>query len=138
MDKRRIELIITGVLLISLILAWGNTMSVLKKKKATPKAVVTVPLASVSVPKISVSREIENDKDLSWVRCPFSGKSLSPGASEDMKLNGIIWDEQNPMAVINDIIVKKGDTCDGQIVADIKQDKVILKGSDKEIELRLE
>lgn len=140
MDKKRIELIITGVLVIILILAWANTAAVLKKKNAPAKKSVSI----VSSQPVAVQektrgiQETENNEDLSWVRCPFSGKPLILGAAEDMKLNGIIWDERNPMAVINDIIVRKGDTCDGHLVIDITQDKVILKGSDKEIELRLE
>lgn len=73
----------------------------------------------------------------SWSRDPFSTSPAPIKGYGGLTLEGIIWDKENPMAIINDNIVKIGDKVSGNTVVDIKQDKVILNDGTKDFELRL-
>jgi len=44
----------------------------------------------------------------------------------NMKLKGVLWDDQIPTAIINSRVVKIGDLIDNKTVVDIEKDKVIL------------
>lgn len=46
-----------------------------------------------------------------------------------------MWDKEKPLAIINDAIVKIGDKVSGNIIVDIKQDKVILNDGTNDFEL---
>ncbi|MFA5100907.1 MAG: hypothetical protein WC547_08505 [Candidatus Omnitrophota bacterium] len=70
-----------------------------------------------------------------WGRTPFS---LAPiKAFQGLILEGIVWDNDKPVAIINGSVVKIGDTIDEHIVVDIKPDRVILNDGSKEFELKL-
>lgn len=79
-------------------------------------------------------------------RSPFSPPGFVPetGTTGDiseldipLQVTGIIWDDNNPFAMINDKIVKKGDMVSGALVSDIKKDEVILKINDKKFVLKI-
>ena len=53
------------------------------------------------------------------------------------ELTGIIYTPENPMAVINDTIVKVGDSIGGAEVVDISEDKVTLNEKGKDVILRI-
>lgn len=72
-----------------------------------------------------------------WGRNPFSisgSRIMRLGA---LTINGILWDKKNPLAIINEEIVKVGDKIDGNKVVSIEQDRVILNDGSKDIELLL-
>ncbi len=73
-----------------------------------------------------------------WGPNPFVFKE-TPGGVEVKKiiLQGILIDEKDSQALINDHYVKKGDSVDEYIVVDIQQDKVILNDGMNDKELRL-
>ena len=48
-----------------------------------------------------------------------------------------MWDKEKPIAIINGEIIKVGDNVGGNIVVDIKQDRVILNDGAKDFELKL-
>jgi len=79
-------------------------------------------------------------RDLNLSRDPFS--SL-PATAEKISgrggliLSGIIWDKDKPSAIINNSIVELGDTVSGNIVVDIRQDRVILNDGSNTFELKL-
>ena len=54
-----------------------------------------------------------------------------------LTINGILWDKKNPLAIINEEIVKVGDKIDSNTVVGIEQDRVILNDGSKDIELLL-
>jgi hypothetical protein len=56
----------------------------------------------------------------------------------DLYLEGIIWDDVKPMAIINGEVVAPGDKVSGVTVVEIKKDMVILNYQDKEFELKME
>ena len=74
-----------------------------------------------------------------WGRDPFSlsaSASLDAGL-EDLILNGIMWDKDNPYAIINSDIVKVGDELRGMKVLEITEKLVILEEDGKRYTLRL-
>lgn len=145
MGRKRLEIIITLVLVIVFILAWANSIRVLKERNKrnvpvqVPNAFVTPEAANSGT---LTEANINNGKtNLEWNRCPFSGKNYGSIESKsiNLKLNGIIWDDKKPVAVINNDIVKSGDKLSNNIVVvEIKKDRVILNDGSKNIELKLE
>lgn len=57
--------------------------------------------------------------------------------SPDFVLNGIMYLETGPRAIINDSVVEEGDTINGAKVTSIKRQSVTLDDKGKEIDLRL-
>jgi hypothetical protein len=53
-------------------------------------------------------------------------------------LTGIIWDKDNPMAIIGDSVVKIGERLGNKKVIDIKRDRVIFSDGEALSEIRLE
>ena len=46
----------------------------------------------------------------------------------EFSLEGIIWDRQKPLAIINDQIVSEGEVLEGRVIERIEKNRVILKG----------
>lgn len=159
MQKRRIiELSISGVLifvlLVTIVTVAGRKKSLQSqgtKRKgadlANDRASVKGPLAQGSAigrgsqgrPGILYKRLEEKTKDLELKRDPFMPRpAISTEASlGDLRLFGIVWDKEGPYAIINEIIVKIGDSIAGKIVVDIKQDEVALSDGTEYFKLRL-
>ncbi len=80
-------------------------------------------------------------QDAQWGRCPFSGRVYAPLSgnvkSIDLKLTGILWEENKASALINNSIFKEGDTIGSYILVKIKKNSVIVNDGNKEIELKL-
>lgn len=92
--------------------------------------------------KLTITLKITRDKKrtnyTTWVRDPFSPQATSAIKSfRRPVLGGILWDEEKPMAIINDEVVKIGDKIGSNTVVDIKQDMVILSDGTSNFELRL-
>lgn len=79
-------------------------------------------------------RSAKRTRFTSWGRNPFSLENASIVSSG---LKGILWDKENPKAIINDNIVGIGDKVDANTVVDIKQDRVILNNGAQDFELKL-
>ena len=54
-----------------------------------------------------------------------------PGKPPRIKVTGIVWDMQEPIALVNGKFIKKGDMISGTRVEDIKLNKVIFSYKDK-------
>lgn len=145
MDKKRIEIIATVILIIIFILAWANAFKIIKKRapaKANASLEVQVskvsahiiPAAAKTVPAEGVGLE-----DYDWIRDPFSGKIYS-GKEEivDLRLSGIVWDEKNPSALVNGEVVQENDTVGPYKVIKIYRDKVVFSSATKNFELKLQ
>jgi len=72
-----------------------------------------------------------------WGRNPFSISGARIMRLGVLTINGVLWDKKNPLAIINERIVKIGDKIDGNTVVGIEQDRVILNDGSKDIELLL-
>jgi len=79
-------------------------------------------------------RRAKRTNFISWGKNPFLLEKSSIIASG---LSGILWDKENPKAIINEAIVGIGDKVGGSIVKDITKDKVILNDGANDFELRL-
>ena len=150
MDKKRIEVIITGVFVVILLFAWINAMKTIKKR-SRPKRDVSQPTAfqnatgfspvqlTTAKSLVSETPEYNPSDDLGWVRCVFSGKFYtSQESASNLDLTGILWDDVDPQAVINQEIFRREDRIDKYVIIDIRKDRVILNDGEKNFELKLE
>lgn len=85
----------------------------------------------------SVKRSSAKTTFSSWGRNPFLLEPAAVNVFEKLVLNGILWDEKEPMAIINDEVVKIGDKAGGSTIVGITQNKVILNDGIENSELIL-
>ncbi len=72
-----------------------------------------------------------------WDRNPFMlRRELSLGG-EGLALGGILWDPQNPLAVINDEVLGVGEEVNGLRVIKISETEVLLEDDGREFTLKL-
>ena len=83
----------------------------------------------------------EQENTVQWGRDPFAlpgrraeGTVISDG---EFHLSAIIYRAGRGLAIINNQILRKGDTIDGYRVLVIKKDRVVLRGAQGEQELRV-
>ncbi len=139
MDKKRIEIIITSILILMLIFAWANSIKVLDKKlkqKAKPQAMSYLAKKEASLTEPNKDKWKE-EEGLDFARSPFSGKRYGDEEVVDFKISGIIWDEVNPQVIINGKISKVGDSVEGFVVEKIEKQKVTLFKGKRKIELNI-
>ncbi len=135
MDKKKIQIAITAVLVIVLILVSINSCHRIKKK-LSPVSLPAAAPAAVLAPQQSGGAPYTEAAKLEWMRDPFSDKIyLSEKGEIDLKLSGILWDEKNPSAIISDKVVTEGDTIGKYTVLKIKEERVILNDGIKNVEL---
>ncbi len=128
--KERIELTITGIGVIFLIfLVLGNVQKIQAKKRSMAKSGAAI-TSSMSVPISFEAPEIEESTiKQGWGRDPFSSGANTPEdiEFEGLVVNGIMWDKDNPLAIINDDVVKVGDKLGDLKVVEITKTSVILE-----------
>jgi hypothetical protein len=73
----------------------------------------------------------------SWGRNPFALPGERGASLEDLRLEGIMSDNNKFTAIIDDIVVGIGDNIQENKVIDIKPDRVILNDGKKDFELKL-
>jgi len=135
-DKKLLILIVLGIAaIISLI--YGITS---QKKTEQPSAKT----AKVSAKKrkkpegkiVPKKRQMATTEHATWAKSPFVQKSVQ-GMAAGLSLQGIIWDEKNPKAMINGVIVKKGDTIQGNTVVEIRKQSVVLNDGERDFLIKL-
>ncbi len=142
MDKQKRQLIITSFLVLVLIFAWAKAFQVMKKKsqaKNSQAAIspVNYQQAVYSQPDTE-TQESQEGQDLKWLRCPFSGKVYAgPAKVMDLELNGLLWDEQDPKAVINSKVFSRQEQVGQYTIIEIEKDRVVLSDGFKEFELKM-
>ena len=72
-----------------------------------------------------------------WGRNPFV-LNMKNFTGSTLVLNGVIWDDQKPMAIVNDNVVGVGDHVGANTVIDIQQDRVMLSDGTNNVELKWE
>ena len=148
--KDLIEIGITSVLVIVLIVI--VVKGPLGKKKINPvpiepkqetvntQSVVNLATGEEASQELFTKLE-KNTKDIEIKRDPFSKPPVSSAQESphlSLELTGILWDPETPKAIINGTILEVGQVIEGNIVSEIKQHKVILKGQGGDFELKLE
>lgn len=145
MDKKRIEIIATAIMVLILIVAWTNSFKVIRKRGSPVPAVVAVAPQANAVKFDQPQQPAKKDKPEEvlgqWGRDPFSGKTYTTVSRVqglgDIKIEGIIWDKKNPLVMINGRVLKKGDNFKGNVIVDIKENSVILSDGNRDLELKV-
>lgn len=142
MEKKRLELVVTGILV--LVLAGLVINTVVGKDKAVS--------SSLQVDRVDESEVIvtgkgaqkndkveSEDKDMAWGRDPFTlvGPDAPVSASGNLELNGIIWDDAKPYVIINGEVLRAGDFLGNNMVVYIGKTSVIMDNGTEQIELKL-
>ena len=135
-NKKIIILIILGIVAV-ISLFYGIFAPSKARRNIIPEPTSSLQELTVKKGTAYLTRNAKKTAYSSWSRDPFSTSPAPIKGYGGLTLGGIMWDKKNPMAIINDNIVKIGDTVSGNTVVDIKQDKVILNDGSKDIELLL-
>jgi len=147
MEKRKIEIIITSVMIIILIFAIPNAFKA-KKEYHTKVEPIKASIVKTSQPKKTVSKTqnqpsgdqgVEERMDsLNWDRDPFAYRPVaSIGIGGGLNLEGIVWDEENPKAMVDGTILGIDEKIGDYTIVDITKDGVLLTDGTKQIELKL-
>jgi len=124
MKKKHMEMAITGAAVIALLIMLANTF--MSPKKGATKSPSEESDLGKGKPADSKSAGAA-PRDKEWGRDPFGLEKLPEEESAvSFVLNGIIWDEDNPYAIINDEVVREGDKIRGYKVIEIKEGSVLL------------
>jgi hypothetical protein len=142
MEKKKIEIAVTVLLVVIFVFALVNSIKVAarKKKPGTPIAAnVSAPTQAGKPAKAIMPVAGQYAEEAEWGRDPFSGRLyLSEKKASALRLVGIIWDKNQPLAMINERILKAGDTIQGKQIIRINPDSVIIDDGSKETELKLQ
>ncbi len=132
-DKEKKIKVVLGVLMVIAVLVWarGCEKPPVGAAGAQLNQSEIASLLAMTSGSVVVARSVYP----AWGRNPFvleAGKS-----AKKLTLNGILWDDQSPKALIGDHIVGKGDSIGQSVVVDIYRDRVILNNGMEYLELRL-
>ncbi|MDD5044320.1 MAG: hypothetical protein PHH69_06970 [Candidatus Omnitrophica bacterium] len=154
-EKARKEIIITSVLVLVLVFVGINTIAGIKKNKgsgaARAQSGVSPKHTAVPKPVKKSPTEIEKEKEsLAMLEQEAESMKLKRDAfvheqvasqeeitPSDLILCGIIWDEDSPIAIINGVIVRKGDKVGTSTVKDIEENFVLLNDGNKDYKINL-
>ncbi len=137
--KKLIEIGITGVLFVILLFVLAGSLNKIAQKRpqADQKTKEQAPIETAGQ-ELSKRQQEESDS-LELKRDPFTAAFIAPveKSPAELHLNGILWDKNRPMAIIDNAVVKIGDRISDKIVVDIKQNKVTLSDGTQNMELKL-
>ncbi|MBI2870133.1 MAG: hypothetical protein HYY14_00305 [Candidatus Omnitrophica bacterium] len=60
-----------------------------------------------------------------------------PDDPRALTLSGILWDEHDPYAILNDRIVHRGDPIGSAVVREIRESEIVLETRDEIVTLKL-
>ena len=136
------KLIIAIVLCIAGILSliYGLTVPTKGKRKTGSSAEILHSASAVMGEKkiVPKRRRAKKTEFTSWDRNPFVPKGTPGAFGGNFTLEGIMWNKENPEAMINNVIVRRGDNLSGYKVIEIRKDKVVLSDGTEDFILRLE
>jgi hypothetical protein len=138
MNKKKIELTITGVGIVFLIFI---AISHMPKHNNNPISGSKPFSGSGAAITSFASDEPRTTSDEKWKRDPFllDTSNVKEQGMEGLNLNGIVADKENPYAIINDDVVKLGDRINGMTIIEINEKRVVLEqdGQRHTLELNL-
>ncbi len=143
-NKSKTEIIITSVLIAVFLVIVINTVNTLRSKRGARPPVPISPNLLEEVRKHGLENAAEavtqkkkdfiKDEFPAWGRDPFREADISLSR---LGLQGIMWDPENPKAIISNRIVQVGDSVGENTIIEIKRDKVVLTDGTNTFELRL-
>jgi type II secretory pathway component PulC len=125
-NKKKIELTITGISVIILIFLIMNHISKPKANKSMPNI---EPYSTSESGFEITNNEQRTTNDERWGRDPFllDASNVKEQGMEDLVLNGIVSDRDNPYAIINNDVVKLGNKVNGMTIIEINEKNVVLE-----------
>lgn len=137
-NKKLIVLAVLGILAIFSLFYGIFTPSRMRRPPQATESDIQAERKVLLVEKaILTQRVTKRTNYASWGRNPFTLQKTSSKAFKSLILDGIMWDKEKSLAIINDEIVKIGERIGDNIVVEIKQDSVILNDGTKDFELKL-
>lgn len=135
-------------LIILIILSIGAVISLIYGITAQPRRKSTVSTQQPAAIKEEVSaariekiipaeRSAKRSDYITWGRNPFSPVEAPVKVVTKLTLNGIMWDEERPLAIINDNVIGIGGKVGENRVVEIKRNSVILNDGISNFELNL-
>ena len=133
------KLIILIVLAITAVfsLIYGIVTPTRGRRGASSKTISREEKVKSTAKIIPARRRAKRTNFVFWGRNPFAPEEMPRIKVVKFTLNGILWDEENPKALINNIILEIGDKIEENTIIDIKHDRVILNDGTNDFELRL-
>ena len=93
-------------------------------------------LLADAVPTEHRADQRRRSEQLGWKRDPFTRGSALSGLT-GLTLSGILWDAHRPMAMINDQMVRVGETLDGYTIVEITADHVSMTDGTDTFQLQI-
>jgi len=138
-EKYKIQLAVVGVLIVFLIVLIIKTFGPKSNGIQGKRGLMALIKQEGSVAPAREDNRFTvleaHSRELTLKRDPFFVQQ-GPVDSAPV-LEGILWDDQNPTAIINGVIVEIGGKVPGHTVIDIKRDSVILHDGTKNGEFKL-
>ena len=153
--------IILAVLAVVLVGMWMFVLGIIPVKKAvkrTAKRSITVKVTPEELKKkaketaLSLSNWLEKQEEMEKMLVYHKGprdplvlpakktaeaRKPAPIKLPPLSLKGIAWDEAEPLALINDLVVKEGDTIQGAKIVKIDFDRVFVRYRSKKFVIKL-
>ena len=133
--KRIFQGIITAVFIIILIFILERKQT--SSHKSRPHHTGPIQRENVTIAKSLFEKLEDETRNMSVERDPFSFPVEAAAGEKEKKiyLTGIVLDDNQPAAIINNVIVTVGNTIEGRTVKAIQKDRVILEKDGQEMEL---
>lgn len=134
MEKQKLEIIITGIAVVTFLVLLTSTLAKRPKKTVT-EPVKNIPTIEITQPDIG---KTPKPTKLEWGRDPFILNPERPTQKEGVFiLTAVMWDEKNPYAIINGEVSYIGKEIDGYTVTKINKDSAVLKKDSEELIIEL-
>ena len=109
-NKKLIILIVLGIAAIFSLIYGVVTPPKGRRRASSKSETVSRDERIESITKIiPMKRRAKKTKFVFWARNPFAPKEIPRVKVVKLTLNGILWDEENPKAIINNAILEIGD-----------------------------
>jgi len=136
------KLIILAILTVVVVFVWTRAFKGPSGRKAgvpseAPGLALGKRAPGAFLSQVASKRARGKSAYATWDRNPFVLGERGAVVVSGLSLDGIVWDEKSPYAIISDKIVGVGDEIAGNKVIDIKVDSVTLSDGTREYELKL-
>jgi len=133
MDKRKIELIVTAILVGVFLLFLTNTVIKFssKKKKITARATRRL---SKKITDLKAKKQAKRQiikEPLGWGRDPFVLAEGDTSKVASLVFGGILWDSKHPKVILNNEVYKEGDKIGDIEIVKITKDGIVFKEGGK-------
>lgn len=149
-EKQKKQWVIASILIVIFVASFAK--NVLFRKKTAPPAVVATPTQILAqnitedllfITNLRIKDKLLADQtaiwDKEWGRDPFVPQATLSTVVKavNLTLKGILWDDKEPKAIVNDKTMVVGDEIYGYTLMDIGRRSVVLRTGEKNIELQV-